>query len=72
MKSLNRQDLKNILGGLKIENSCGYTGQFYVWCKYTIVVDNGLGSQTYNQCWQGCVSELTDACSTSNNYSCID
>ena len=72
MKNLNRSDLKNIIGGLKIENSCGYTGQFYVWCKNVVQVDNGIGSATIVDCWQGCVSVLTDGCSTTNNVDCLN
>ena len=67
MKNLTRMELKKVLGGQAIENSCGYTGQFYVYCKQIVVYGEG----SYLQCWNGCASELTQGCSTDPNNFCV-
>lgn len=68
MKILSRSDLKSVIGGQTIQNSCGYTGQFYVWCRWNIHI---AGGDDFVECWSGCVSDLTDGCSTDPNNICI-
>lgn len=59
-KQLSRSEMRNISGGIRVENSCG-VGLVYATCSTTISVPNAdpgsFGHHNYTQVVSGCMPE---------------